>query len=95
MRNLLRWLADRAQYKAQAIALSVENRRLAKELARVCEANLEAARHILILKAELEGMQHRLDARDRLLNLADGYIAELEAQVAVHRARRPSLRVTA
>lgn len=95
MKRLLRWLADRAQYKAQAIELSVENRRLAKELARVCEANLEAARKLVIRGAELEGLQHRLDARDRLLNQADGYIAELEAQVAVHRARRQSVRVPA
>lgn len=89
MKRLLRWLTDRAQYKAQAIELSIENRRLAKALARACEANLDAGHRILIQTAELEGMAARLDARNRLLDQADAYIAELEAQNSVREARQP------
>ena len=76
-----RWL----DYRAQAIELSIENRRLAKELAHACEANLDAGRQIIVLRLELEGEQAKCKARETLLVEAERHNGYLETMLAATR----------
>lgn len=105
MTRLFRWLADRAQYKAQVIELSQENRRLAAEnhalgdhVVAVAEELAEAKEALGLLRVEFSGLQMRFhNAREEAAELrvlarkADDYIAELEAEQAVLKARRPQV----